>query len=185
MLEPLEHDEQHRLEEMRQHPVAGPRASSGDAAERRHLPKPAAAANRSSAMAMPPNAATSPSKRPTWQRPRPPSQRGAPATDVDDGLTKLRGVDGGSYIDVVELGMASTWMWLLTIGVVEEVDLGFPLEFVMFQSMYRDVLSVKFETLQWVFRRCFIFFLDILGFVSCLSTFGTVVLYVVEKCFIV
>lgn len=156
MLEPLEHDEQHRLEEMRQHPVAGPRASSGDAAERRHLPKPAAAANRSSsAMAMPPNAATSPSKRPTWQRPRPPSQRGAPATDVDDGLTKLRGVDGGSYMDVVELGMASTRMWLLTIGVVEEVDLGFPLEFVMFQSIYRDILSVKFETLQWVFLMVF------------------------------
>lgn len=81
--------------------------------------------------------------------------------------------------------MASTRMWLLTIGVVEEVDLGFPLAFVMFQSMYRDVLSVKFETLQWVFQWCFIFFLDVLGFVSCLSTFGTVVSYVVEKCFIV
>jgi hypothetical protein len=159
VLEPLEHGEQHRLEEMRQHPVAGPRASSGDAAERRHLPKPAAAANcSSSATATPPNAATSPSKRPPWQRPQPPSQRDAPATDVGDGLTKLRGVDDGGYMDVVELSMAWTQMWLLTIRVVEEVDLGFPLEFVMFQSMYRDVLSVKFETLQWVFRWCFIFF---------------------------
>uniref|UniRef100_A0A0E0A4A1 Uncharacterized protein n=1 Tax=Oryza glumipatula TaxID=40148 RepID=A0A0E0A4A1_9ORYZ len=104
VLEPLEHGEQHRLEEMRQHPVAGPRASSGDAAERRHLPKPAAAANRSSSVtATPPNAATSPSKRPSWQRPRPPTQRNAPATDVGDGLTKLRGVDDGGYMDVVEL----------------------------------------------------------------------------------
>uniref|UniRef100_A0A0E0G568 Uncharacterized protein n=1 Tax=Oryza nivara TaxID=4536 RepID=A0A0E0G568_ORYNI len=121
VLEPLEHGEQHRLEEMRQHPVAGPRASS---AERRHLPKPAAAANlSSSATATPPNAVTSPSKRPPWQRPRPPSQRDAPATDVGDGLTKLRGVDDGGYMDVVELSMASTRMWLLTIGVVEEIDL--------------------------------------------------------------
>ncbi|EEC79891.1 hypothetical protein OsI_21410 [Oryza sativa Indica Group] len=121
VLEPLEHGEQHRLEEMRQHPVAGPRASSGDAAERRHLPKPAAAANcSSSATATPPNAATSPSKRPPWQRPQPPSQRDAPATDVGDGLTKLRGVDDGGYMDVVELSMAWTQMWLLTIRVVEE-----------------------------------------------------------------
>nr|BAD68374.1 hypothetical protein [Oryza sativa Japonica Group]BAD68568.1 hypothetical protein [Oryza sativa Japonica Group] len=125
VLEPLEHGEQHRLEEMRQHPVAGPRASSGDAAERRHLPKPAAAANcSSSATATPPNAATSPSKRPPWQRPQPPSQRDAPATDVGDGLTKLRGVDDGGYMDVVELSMAWTQMWLLTIRVVEEIHNG-------------------------------------------------------------
>lgn len=39
--------------------------------------------------------------------------------------------------------------------------------------------------LQWGFRWCFILFLNVLGFFSCFTTFETVVLYAVVKCFIV
>lgn len=44
-------------------------------------------------------------------------------------MAELRGVDNSGYADVVELGAASMRMWLLITRVEEEVDIGFPLNF--------------------------------------------------------